>query len=402
MPAIYINDMGRIIEVVSRNYMIVCLLTINKSINKMKKYLFLLSALLVYDYTFAQNQDTIKFENLVGLIKIPIQINGKEKYFMFDTGAEITAIREDNTSTLDITHCSRKKIKDANNHVTTQSTYVVQSLKFGNSDISNLSVVTFPNSPLFNCLGIEGIIGIDIIKRFDWLVDFDKKQIVKIDPSDTIKGFSDFVAMDFHKNKLRPGIKLKIGNKVVDFLFDSGSNTNTIDKKCYGKIKDEIVQSYEAITTMSGASSMGKQSKESLIIVNTQPENLDLRKHRTLFNTISVGENKIGNEFWGHNQIFLSWTKNKLLFRVVNTEKEKTFSVFFKILNDSIIVNSLTFTEQIIKSGVKVNEKVKSINGKSFTDYCELLRYQLLTKENTLTVELQDGKQFTFKKENIY
>ena len=82
MPAIYINDMGRIIEVVSRNYMIVCLLTINKSINKMKKYLFLLSALLVYDYTFAQNQDTIKFENLVGLIKIPIQINGKEKYFM--------------------------------------------------------------------------------------------------------------------------------------------------------------------------------------------------------------------------------------------------------------------------------------------------------------------------------
>ena len=121
-----------------------------------------------------------------------------------------------------------------------------------------------------------------------------------------------------------------------------------------------------------------------------------------MFNTISEGENKIGNEFWGRNQIFLSWTKNKLLFRAANPEKEKAFGVFFRVVDDVMVVASLTFTDQIIKSGLKAGDKVKSINGKSYTDNCELMTYQFLSKENTLTIEAEDGKQITLKRESLY
>jgi len=368
----------------------------------MKYYLLLLFAFWINSYTFAQTQDTIWFENLIGLIKIPVQINGKVHYFIFDTGAEVTAIREDVAAGLDKTGSSRKRLKDSNKKVTVQSKFVVHSIKIGNSDLKDQSIYTFPNSPLFNCSGFEGIIGVDIIKQFDWLIDFNKLYIVKTDTSDPNSRFNDFVALDFYKNKFRPMIKLKIGNKTVDFLFDSGANESGIDKKNYRKIRNEIIKSYDEISSVSGANSYGQQSKESFFLVATHPANLDSIIHYAMFNTISVGENRIGNDFWRHNQLFLSWSKCKLLYRTVNTEKKKTFGIFFRIIDDSMVVNSLVYTEQILKSGVKTGDKVKTINGKSYTDYCELLMYQLLTKENMYTIELQDGKQFTVKKENLY
>jgi hypothetical protein len=67
-----------------------------------------------------------------------------------------------------------------------------------------------------------------------------------------------------------------------------------------------------------------------------------------------------------------------------------------------MIVNTLVFTDQIIKSGVKQGDRVKSINGKSYKNYCELLRYQLLSQENSLTIQLQDGQRLTFKRDSIY
>jgi hypothetical protein len=123
----------------------------------MKLYLLLLLAFLLNEYIFAFNQDTIKFENIAGLIKIPVRMNSKVHYFMFDTGAERTMIRDDITAELDRTKSSRKKITDSNHTVTTQSVYVVQSLEIGNSDLNNQSIITFPDSPLFNCLGVEGV-----------------------------------------------------------------------------------------------------------------------------------------------------------------------------------------------------------------------------------------------------
>jgi hypothetical protein len=368
----------------------------------MKYYLFLLLPIFIVANAYSQTQDTIRFENLIGLIKIPVQINGKVHYFMFDTGAEVTAIREDVAAGLDKTNFSRKKVKDSNNEVTVQSKFVVKSLKIGNSNLSDQSIHTFPNSPLFNCSGFEGIIGIDIIKQFDWLIDFDKQCILKTDPSNRISSFDDFIALDFYKNKFRPMIKLKIGSKTVDFLFDTGATESGIDRKNYRKIRSEIIKSYDEISSVSGANSYDQQSIESFFLVITQPSNSDSINHNAMFNTISVGENKIGNDFWGQNQLFLSWSKGKLLFRTGKTEKKKTFGISFRIVNESIVVNSLVYTGQIIKSGVKTGDKVKTINGKSYKEYCELLMYQLLTKENIYTIEMQDGKQFTLKKEDLY
>jgi len=374
----------------------------DKKCNSMRKYLILLIVLIINDCTFAQTHDTIKFVNVMGLMKVPIQINGIEHYFIFDTGAECTVIREDEGDKLDKTNSTTDTLNDSFDKVTIQTKYFVKSFKIGCSNLNNQSLVAFPNSSFFNCLGIEGVLGVDIIKQFDWLIDFENQYLIKIDTSSSNKDISDYFALNFYENGFRPRIKLRIGDKIIDLLFDSGSNTNQLDSGSFQTIKKDIKRSYNQISSASGATTFDKQTKESCFLINTQPFNNDSNKYTAEFNSISVGENKIGNTYWGQNKIFLSWTKNKLLFKPINIQNKKTFGITFKVKNDTVIVNSIVYTEQILNLGLHIGDKIKTINGRIFKDNCELLKYQLHNKENNLTIELLNGKQITLNKESIY
>lgn len=369
---------------------------------KILKYFFLSFILFISEHTFAQTTDTIKYESVAGIMKIPIQVNGEIHYFIFDTGTESTVIREDEAEKLGTANGITDTMEDTFHKITIQSKYIVKSLKIGNSNFSNLSITSFPNNTLFSCLGVEGIIGIDIISQFDWLIDFDKQYIYKIDTANILYNkLKDFIPITFYKKGLRPRIKLKTGDRVVDFLFDSGSNKNELDMKNYNKIKN-VLKSYNQIVSRSGAATVDKQSEEKTFLVNTQLNKLNENKYNAVFNTITIGESRIGNEFWGRNQVFFSWKKNKLLFKQANTEQKKIFGISFKITNDTMVVQTMVLTEQITKCGIQIGDKVKTINGKSFKDYCELLTYQFSTNENILTIELENGKQITLTKENIY
>ncbi len=368
----------------------------------MKRSLILAIVLLISSCIFAQTRDTIHFERITGLIRIPVVVNGEVHYYMFDSGAEQSVIREDGAAKLEKAAGFGVRMKDSQDNVTWQPKYLIPSLKIGSSEISDLKVVSFPDSPLFHCMGIEGVIGVDIIRQFDWLIDFDKQYIVKMDVSDTLKALKDFVSLDFYTRRLRPMIKLKTGSKVIDYLFDCGANVNGIEKKSYKKVKGEIIKSYDEVSASSGASSFFNQSNETAFVIATQPDPSATTTYNAMFNTISEGENKIGNEFWGRNQVFLSWTKSKLLFRPANPEKEKTFGVFFRLIDSALVVTSMTFTDPIIKTGLKAGDKVKSINGRTFKDSCELITYQFLSKEETLVIEAEDGRKFTLKRESQY
>ena len=57
---------------------------------------------------------------------------------------------------------------------------------------------------------------------------------------------------------------------------------------------------------------------------------------------------------------------------------------------------------KIQKSGIKIGDKVKTINGMYFTDYCDLMKFQANPQYDKLIVELQNGKQIELTKEKKY
>jgi hypothetical protein len=349
--------------------------------------------IFLHNSVFSQTIDTIKFESFLDLIKIPIQINGKVHTFLFDTGAEGSVIREDIAKELDKAKCTTDTLHDTFNNKIPQLKYIVDSVKIGNSNFYNFPITTFPKSSMFTCLGAEGVIGIDIISQFDWLIDFQNHSISKIDTGYLMSGMNDYITLDFYKIELRPRIKLK---------FDSGANKNDLDSIDYGLIKNKVLKSFDIITNSSGITGDERQVKEKIILINTEPDNANKKFYNAEFHTISIGESKLGNTYWGSNKLFLSWSKNKLLFKLTTNTLKNTFGIKFKIINDTITVNSLVYTEQILISGLKVGDKIKTLNDKYFKDYCDLITYQINEQYDLLVVELLNGKKIKLVKENKY
>ena len=243
--------------------------------------------------------------------------------------------------------------------------------------------------------------GIDIIKKFNWIIDFDKKYLIKLELSDTLINLDEFIPLEFYSKGDRPRIKLKVGDKWLDFLFDSGAGSNDIRKTDARGIDKVALKTYDQVSAAYGLLSLSTPSKESLYIVNAEMNEQSSALHKMSLGTISVGENKIGNVFWGKNMLYLSWEKQKLLFEKSTSVVQESFGIGFGIEKDSMYVLSLVSTEQIIKSGIKAGDKIKSINGKTFHNTCDLLLFMGLPKGNEMTIELNDGRMITFQKENL-
>ena len=368
----------------------------------MKQLIVLFFLLFASQYIYSQTRDTIRFETIFGLIKIPVVINGNVHYFLFDTGSEPTVLRNDISGGLKKSFFRRRLIFDSHNKFAIQPIYTVPSFRIGNSELTNLRMISFKNSQFFNCMGVEGILGIDVIKKFDWIIDFDKKYLIKLEPGDTLTDLAGFLPVEFYAKGNRPRIKLKIGDKWLDFLFDSGASTNDITKKDARDLEKVNLKSYDQISSSYGLLSLTTPSKEALFIVNAEMNEQSTARHKMSLSTISAGENKIGNAFWGKNRMYLSWEKQKLLFGNSIPVVEESFGIGFGLNNDTTYVLSLVSTEQISKSGIKAGDLIKTINGKTYHNNCDLLLFMGLPKGNEMTIETTDGRIITLQKQSLF
>lgn len=366
----------------------------------MRKIALLIVAVFTTLVLFSQTRDTIPFEMKSGIIFIPVSLNGTLERFIFDTGAETTIIKKDKTSGLRKVAFSLKIIKDSHGKVRLQPLYRAGDLRIGSSAISGITMAAFDNSEFFNCLGADGIVGVNIIKQFDWIIDFEKKQLIKFELSDTAYNLSGFEPVDFYTKGYRPRIKLMFGDNILDFLFDTGATNNDVTKPNYEKINNLCLKSYKQIYGTIGVSGQMHRSDESLLILNSQIQK-ENQPHKAIFNTISVGESKIGNAFWGKNQLFLSWNRQKLLYNKKNAIEYLNYGIGMGMDKDNVVVKTIIFTDQISESGLQINDKIKKINGIPINTYCELINFKDLTQQNEVSLELIDGKLITLKKQNL-
>lgn len=347
----------------------------------------------------ASSMDTLRYEKTVGLAKIPVQINGKTYQFIFDTGAQGTVLRSDKADEMGTNTGESDTLYDAFNNKTIQAFYNVGQLKVGESTITNLKTLVFPTNPVFECLGIDGIIGQDIIRQFDWLIDFDKRYIIKIDTSARYnEKLAGFKHVKFKMNDWKPTITLGIGSQNIDFLFDSGASSSDMAEDSYQSIKKQVISEFKNINSHAGGNTQEMISSGSKILLTTNPSIDATFQHLAYFNRTTVTMNKIGNPFWNNNQLFLSEGKQILAYKPTNTSPVADFDVMFKIQDGAMVVNTLTFNKQVEQYGLKVGDVVTSINGKSFTDNCELKTYVSRLESREMVLEMAGGKRVVLKR----
>ena len=125
--------------------------------------------------TKVSNIEVINIEIRNKLIIVPISIKGKEYRFLFDTGAPFS-ISEELQENTNFKTVSKGNIVDSDYNRKKVKWVQVNSINIGNVSFKNQTafVGDFDANPIMNCLGIDGIIGSNLIRHCNWTIDQEK------------------------------------------------------------------------------------------------------------------------------------------------------------------------------------------------------------------------------------
>lgn len=325
-------------------------------------------------------QDTIPFRNDLGIITVPITFNGVEKQFIFDTGAQFTVgfswVKEDLKPT-------RKAINvnSSNGSRTKMSFYKSGTIQLGSKTIKKHKIIQAEDSDIFTCYKIDGILGVDITKHFNWIIDYDQNVLI-MSPSDfypeEIEGMYE-LDFDFSNNK--PFVFMETSGQRLQYLLDTGASGSDINKKAFINLNiDQYPHAkfYSGFYDLNGT--LTKTFDNWLLLTGGTSGQVTLAPEMDY----SEKSSKIGNSLWKGKRIFLSMENDQLFVsesHIKNNPWSYDCSAVYS--EGAMRVYKIREGSEAWNQGIRQGDKIQSYNGNIFTDFCTLDTFQReLTQEH--------------------
>jgi hypothetical protein len=364
---------------------------------------FLLVAILLQTVSAQSFQDTIPFRNDLGLIIISMKFNGVEKQFAFDTGAQKTLAYgwaketlRPTRKTITITSSSGLKSK--------MRYYKSGKIELGSRKITGHRILNAPENEIFSCHKIDGILGVDIIDQLNWTIDYENKWLIMHPANYTPESVKNMHALNFKYTGSRPFVFLNRKGNSFKFLLDTGAGGDSnISIRNY---KLTNLDEYEQLTYYTGNIDLNGIVTQMKTKMFQFPESTS--KDVLLSPLIEYNNEKstkIGNTLWKGKQLFLSLQKGQLYVSESKIEQSHAgyaCSVMFR--NKKMRISTIEVDSEPWKLGIRQGDEVRSINGKTFTDFCSMDQYrrQIGKSGQPFELEMMDGKKFTITEKESF
>lgn len=392
----------------------------------MKKYYYIFSITIFFILAGCSNKTTgyfergyvskpkshqnIDFDFSKGLILIPVKIEGEIYTFIFDTGAPLV-ISQGLEEKLKLKKVSEGKVTDTHNQQSSLNFVTIPELQIASFIFRDYIAISadFSKSIELECLGIDGIIGANLMKSLYWKIDFEKLKLgINYNPWHDINE-NDLVVPFKTKPSYTPVIDIQIDTiKIEGATFDTGSSgffsmgdagipkkwLNTYSKKRYGYTSSGLFGSI--VDTVL--------SKEAHLKI------FDYTGHHTI--TIRKGNNKnlLGLKFMQNFNVYLDFKQNQITLK-----RKKDISQYIgdfgfspKMQNDStLIVAALTEGSEAENKGIKIGDEIAYIqagelDSRKSKDLCNFLLLLAKLKPNRIIVRLKNNSQtFDFEKTKL-
>lgn len=351
--------------------------------------------------------ETLDFEIKNGLVFVPIKIQGKTYRFLLDTGAPFS-ISEALQSRYGFEVVSQGHIVDSDHNRKAVNYVQVDTLLIGSIPFINQTafVGNFTKNPVFQCLGIDGIIGSNLMRHCNWAIDQKSRQLTLSSGigEQWIKGSTSVpFKTDFQYNIL---VDIGVGEaKVKSMTLDFGSNgALSMPSDVFSFLKEqEIIDStyYETGTQQAG-------------IIGT-PVNISTEhtiSDSVNFNGLALGgvairtspSSLIGTRVLSRFIVTIDWGKQQLYLNPYNTPHQDRIDYGFKIGYTEelgIHIRSVIKGSNAYKQGIRPGMKVLKINSLDFQQEHQFCDYVQLMQQRPerLLVELLDekGRGFSVK-----
>lgn len=381
---------------------------------QLRHYLFLLVLLLLFNISCdAQRQEkrekvefskSVKTELKLGLHIVPVQLNGKQYRFLFDTGAS-TSISKAVQSELKYKVVDRGHIVDSDknkirvDYVRVDS-IVIEGVKFRKV---KAFVADFTANPTLACLELDGILGSNMMQACNWQIDYVNQQIDFSNEAFLTEEQGVYSA-DFRADgQYDIIVDLKMGRATVSNMkIDYGNNSSvSIPHKVFKVLYDEkiIPEAYLEAGFRQGGIGANPVSMEryygyldTLTIGDLHSTNLTLKTGKS---------GLIGREFLSRYIVAINWSEKKLRFKPQESweDSRRTFG-YSMGLNSAghPVLFGVTENSSAAKNKLRQGMKVLRIDSVDFTDgdgYCDYINQLENTRDKTnIVAEDASGKTY--------
>ena len=210
--------------------------------------------------THLATSSTIPFTMLEGMMVVEATVNNQKGNFIIDTGAPTLVLNERPVSKEQV---AGRGISEG--LVTAEVT--VKAFNWSGINKTNVAAFKVDISHLERVSGKElaGIIGYDILKEVELLVDY-AAQTVQLSPVKTKKEIRQkpIAVIPFTMQAHLPVIKVKIGKKKLRLALDTASESNILDSKIFNKINADLI-SNQKVGEIQGVDQQLKQVQVATI-----------------------------------------------------------------------------------------------------------------------------------------
>lgn len=356
--------------------------------------------LVLVQFTFGQKfQDTIPFRNDLDLIVIPVTFNGVEKQFAFDTGAEYSVAYnwaseelEKTNTTVNVTSSSGLKSK--------MRFYKSGLINLGGRKITGHRILNTTKNTFFSCHNIDGILGVDIIKKLNWKIDFKQKKLIMYPPDFFPEEVNKMQPLDFNFTQNHPYIYLNRKGNRFKFLLDTGAGkSSNISKKDYNLTNIDDFLQVEVHSGSFDVNGVFTKTQPKVFLFPESASNAVKLSPIIYYNDLN--SSKIGNKLWGDLSLFLSLKANLLYVSTLRVNQiYETYTCYLSYYDNAMRITSIVKGSEIWNLGVRQGDEILSFNQKQFNDFCTLDQYQrqLIKLGKPFTIQLKNGEIVTLSK----
>ena len=317
------------------------------------------------------------------LIIVPVTIGGKEYRFLFDTGAPFSVsdqLQKDNNFKI----VSKGNIVDSDYNRKKVHWVQVDSISISNVSFLNQTafIGDFDANPIMKCLEIDGIIGSNIIRQYNWTID-QEQNTLSLSSKIEINTFKESIVIPFKTDyQYNMFIDVYIGqSKVKNILVDYGSNGSiALNDEIFTALKEKNIISETFIE--KGINQSGIIGKP-VVLKREITYSDSVRTNSLHFRSVMIRTGKtasIGNDLLSRFIVTIDWSNKKLYLSKSGKEVDRVGSAGFRLghsIEKGVYVQSVMEKSDAYYKGIRPNMKIFKIDsldferGSSFCDYVD-------------------------------
>lgn len=341
--------------------------------------------------------ETINFEEKLGLIIIPVVIKGKTYRFLWDTGAT-SIISVELQDEYQFKTVSKGHYVDTDNNRKPISYVRVDTISLGNIVFADQTafVEDFKANPIINCLNVDGIIGGNLMRYCNWTIDYDNTTMTM---SSQVPQELKETALSIpfkYDNDFDLIVNVKIGRaKISNMNIDYGSNGSlSFPQKILDVLKERSIVTETFLETGSKNSGLIGKTVE-IEREHAYTDSLFIGDQMLADVEIKVGRHAlIGKKILSRYVVTIDWDEQMLYFNnyTYDDEHNNTFGFTLGVREKEIYVQSVTEYSDAYIKGLKPEMVVEKLNELDFTKsatYCEYIDL-INSKPEELTLEYKD------------